>query len=503
PIIGGLTIPIFYLIVLELLRDKKVALASSALLAIAPFHVYQTSHAAPLTVGHFFMLLSIYLFIRYIRDKRFILPLAFSTMLLVSSHHLTTYFYIISITAIMLVDAAYRDRVDRKNFYMLVYVVAAASLAFSYWFFIAKPVFFNFMPAGLHLSPYYIVLLYYLLTFFGFTLVLLKKRWFNGKTFSKTTFRALPITSKIIWSFLAILGVELVFFSLASVPGLHLKVNLASIPYSIPIIMFISLSVAGFSSLKETREGLAVRVWFMVIFFSFLYAVLAGDRTNLYADRHLEYMIVPLCVPAAVALIKILDNVDVRKVFSHPLSLTGQRLVHTKRLLAVVFVVLMMVSNVLVVYPAMDSINAVDERVTQPCINAIYWMKGNISRNCVVASDHRLSMILWAEGFDITMGKTNLTWTCDNWTVCLAELYELNVSYILLDDIMREKVVNVDVGRYYYMSNESYGKFLNEPFELVYRNATLNELGEEVHWAEVYKVNWSYISSQLFSRLLR
>lgn len=499
PIIGGLTVPMMYFIVLELLKDKKVAFTSALLLAIAPFHVYQTSHAAPLTVGHFFMLLSIYLFVRYMRDWRFILPLILSTMLLVSSHHLTTYFYIISITAVTLVDAAYREKVDKKNLYMLVYVVAAASLAFSYWFFIAKPVFFDFMPAGVHLPPHYIVLLYYTLTFVSFTLVLLKKRWFTGRGFFKN--HGLSMTSKMIWSFSAILCGEVIFFSLASIPGLNLRVNLASIPYSIPIIMFISLSVAGFSSLKNSRGGVVVRAWFVVIFSSFLYALLSGGNTNLYPDRHLEYMIVPLCVPAAVTLTRIMERMEMRKVFSHPLVITGSKLVHTKCLLAVVFIVMFMVSNVLVVYPAMDSINAVDERVTQPCINAIYWMKGNVSEKCVVASDHRLSMILWAEGFNITMGKTNLTWTSRSWRVCLPELHELNVSYVLIDDIMRGKVVNVDVGKYYYMNNESYRKFSSEPFELVYRNVTLNAFGEEVHWAEVYRVNWSYICTDLFSRL--
>ncbi|MCK5300821.1 MAG: phospholipid carrier-dependent glycosyltransferase, partial [Thermoplasmatales archaeon] len=64
PIFGGLTIPIFYFIVFELLKNRRIAILSAALLSVATFHVYQTSHAAPLTIGHFFMMLSIYFFIK-------------------------------------------------------------------------------------------------------------------------------------------------------------------------------------------------------------------------------------------------------------------------------------------------------------------------------------------------------------------------------------------------------------------------------------------------------
>jgi len=62
---------------------------------------------------------------------------------------------------------------------------------------------------------------------------------------------------------------------------------------------------------------------------------------------------------------------------------------------------------------------------------------------------------------------------------------------------MREKVVNVDVGRYFHMTNESYDKFKEDPFILLYRNATFNNDFEEVHWIEMYKINYSKIPSTL------
>jgi hypothetical protein len=58
---------------------------------------------------------------------------------------------------------------------------------------------------------------------------------------------------------------------------------------------------------------------------------------------------------------------------------------------------------------------------------------------------------------------------------------------------MKEKVVHVGFAKIFYMTNESYEKFLHQPFELLYRNVTIDEEMNLVHWAEVYKVNWTYL----------
>jgi asparagine N-glycosylation enzyme membrane subunit Stt3 len=66
PVFGGLTVFIFYFIVYDLTKRRDLALLSSLFLAVIPFHVYQTSHAAPLTIGHFFMMLSFSLFTPFV-----------------------------------------------------------------------------------------------------------------------------------------------------------------------------------------------------------------------------------------------------------------------------------------------------------------------------------------------------------------------------------------------------------------------------------------------------
>ena len=118
-------------------------------------------------------------------------------------------------------------------------------------------------------------------------------------------------------------------------------------------------------------------------------------------------------------------------------------------------------------------------------------MDGNISKNSVIASDHRLEMLLWAEGFNITKGNTNKTWTSNNTISCFFELKQLKIEYILIDDIMKNSVVNVDIGEYFHMTNFSYEKFTKKPFELIYRNVTFDNNGMELHWAELYKIEYN------------
>lgn len=493
PIIGGLTVPIIYFIVLELIKDKRIALISAALLSIATFHVYQTSHAAPLTVGHFLMLLSLYFFIKYMKKKTYTTPLLLSTGLLVLSHHFTTYFYIVSITFILFANMLAKHRTDKNDMWNLAYVSCASSLAFGYWAFIAKPVFYGFMQGNMSLSSYQIIGLYYVFLFGGFIALLMKNKHFQNvlpiyrnKTFSLKT---------KVSVFFIILVVASVYASINGVPGVYAKITPLALFYSLPMLLFISLSLSGFSGLKKTRGGILIMGWIFALSASFFYSLLSG---KLLPDRHLEYLIVPLCIPAAISIVEIiegLNGLNVKNLFLNPSVLPKLTHHHIKYMLAIVVVACMGISNIMAIYPTIDALDTIDERVSQPCISALGWMNGNVSASSVVASDHRISMLLWAEDFNITMGKTNLTWTANNWTACLSELKELNITHIFIDDIMEEIVVNIDVGKYYHMSNESYDKFTMKPFELIYRNATVNNLGEEMHWAEVYAINISHIEN--------
>jgi len=114
PILGGLTPFLLYLIARETGLDRTTSALAGFLLVVSPIQLYQTSQPNYLTTGHFFLLLSILFFLAYHRKKYFLYPMSASIVLLVLSHQLSTYFFLISITGMVFSVNLLSDR--WKNF---------------------------------------------------------------------------------------------------------------------------------------------------------------------------------------------------------------------------------------------------------------------------------------------------------------------------------------------------------------------------------------------------
>jgi hypothetical protein len=487
PIIGGLTIPIYYFITKELIGDKKISLIASSLLAVSTFHVYQTSHAAPLTIGHFFMMLSMYFFIKYIKDQKYAIPLLTTTVFLILSHHFTTYFYIISITIILFYYTMDKQVKTTYLFHLIIYIILAATIAFGYWGFIATPV-LKYLTNNILYSPALIISLFYMLVLGGVFFIrflkthspqILKIRILKQSTKEKT----------ILLTILFIISL-LVIVIFTGIPGIDAKLTPLAVLFSLPMIVLIGFATAGFSLLSKQKGQLFIKGWFIGILLSFVYAIISG---SMYPDRHLEYLIVPLCIPAALTLNDLIEDYkesNIKRIFNHPSARI--QAIHLKKKIILIGSITILFTNMIVAYPTIESLDHIDERLSTPCINCMDWMEGNVSNASTIVSDHRISMLVWATGFQIPLVNNTYTiWTANNSTLCLPELQQLKITHIIIDDIMFNKVINVDVGQYYYFTNLSYQKFQKAPFELIYRNATFNNQQIEQHWIEIYKVNYS------------
>ena len=501
PIFGGLTVCIFYFIVYELTKRRDLALLSALFLAVIPFHVYQTSHAAPLTMGHFFMMLSCYLFLKSMDQKKYLLPLMISTIFLVMSHHLTTYFFLITIFFIVIIKSM---RVDLRTMYRdVAYVLTASALTFSYWIFIATPVFSTFMNHGLSISSYFVIALFYIGLFGGLlSIAAMKKR--NLSVLNKAKHSSLfhPTHSRrrallyFTAGFVFILCAEILFL-FVNFPVSGLRMKPLSILYSIPMLLFIGFGCLGVEYLKQVKNRWFFQAWLLAILSSFIYSLVTVN-TTLFPDRHVEYLTIPACLFAAVGVIYFFKLRERKMSFSYKKQLSYP----TIQALFVLVVCGLVFSNAVAVYPVYTSLEWMDESIPNETANAIEWINHHLDGNeTLIATDLRLSKMIWAEGINATFEETNDTWTCDTWVGCVkdfnAKEKQGRVTYVLIDDVMRDISVNVRVMQSVYMSNESYLKFSQEPFHLIYRNATVNRLNEEIHWAEVYSVNWTFIEQHL------
>ena len=511
PIFGGLSVLIFFFVVNELLEDRKKALFASLLFAVMPFHVYQTSHASPLTIGHFFMMLSFYFFIKFRKNTKYVIPLFVSTGLLIMSHHLTTYFYLVSLVFIVFVENASIRNWTQSLKKDIVYVLITSGLIFSYWMFVATPIFDDFMRsgfkiAGIKIDPAITITLFYIGFFSLFLLILIKRRL---NLFTKKN-KPNPKSAIIRFSLALIVCLSAMsIFLLVKLPWTNFSFTTLSIIYSIPLIIVIAFAVAGFRHTRFIKNGYFIRGWLLGLTLSFIYGLITNSNIIL-PHRHLEYMMAPLSIIAIYGISTIFLDIKYEKIQSiferiQPLKRPAIYFFREPRLfkkpqLIFLFVIIFLVSaNAVTVYPSHVALNASYEAITSENIDAIYWIENNLEKqNTVIASDHRLARMCEAVGFKTTVDEATLIWVKSDLKDYLPELMGIGknysrISHVIIDDIMKDKVVHVGFGKIFYFTEKSYEKFSNPPFKLLYRIKN----SDSEHWTEIYSVDWQYIDNYL------
>jgi len=553
PIFGGLTVLIFYFLVYELLHNRKIAILSSLILAVLPFHVYQLSHAAPLTIGHFFMILSLYFFVKYRKKTIYLYPLFISTVLLIMSHHLTTYFYLISLIFIVFFENASKDKWTLHLKKDVFYILLTSILVFSYWAFIATPVYDGFMNRGLNffgngIGAVFTIFLFYSLFFasFGvarltrrFSKYLIKAKESNKKTNSKKFLRILyklnpfirkknpSLKSRIYIFVIALISYVsvLIYFTHNPLFWQGYSLNIEAVLLITPFLVALDFALAGFRYTSQQKNGFFIRGWTFALLFSLLFAMITNNRV-LLPHRHLEYLMYPIAIISVFGIGSIFSDPDFKEIFSNfKESIRFPRIKPKKDfkrlgIFAAIILIFLVVSNAALVYPAHESLNQSHPRVRDEIyaedISVINWMTANLNENySLIVSDHCLERMIEAEDFITTEDQIEDLWSARNFSGCLEELFGIGqghskITHVVIDKFMKEKFVqyglNYGKPRFSYMTNKtcnaSYDKFLCQPFELIYSNESIiiDPLTEKpIYWAEIYQVNWTYINERLLS----
>jgi hypothetical protein len=557
PIFGGLSVLVFYFVARELLNDKKIAIISTLVFSVIPFHVYQTSHASPLTMGHFFMMVSMFFFIKYRKDSRFFTPLLISTILLIMSHHLTTYFYLIILIFIVFLENL-KSKTWTKSFKKdIFYLLSASIIIFSYWAFIATTVFDSFIRTGfsilgVRIDSIFIVSSFFVVFFLMFWLIKLIKE--GNRIIKKVRIFASRIFNNFFWEPLKLLVrnrkrdtigrsfwfekynihnrfflkfsltlissvIVMMVFSFVRIPWINDTFTPESIVFSFPFLVIISLGVAGFSYTWRTKNGSFICGWIMAVGISFIYAVFSSNRI-LLPHRHIEYTMAPLAIIAVFGFGGIFSDPNFKKLIvkfkvKKNLFLKKRSKKHflssKNPLLQIFIIILIIVSLSATPYLAHKTLKASDERITTENIAVIEWMSENLDKNSsMIASDHRLARMSEAYGFNTTKDETEEIWEAEYLDEYIDELIGIGknhdrITHVIIDNIMKYDVVHVHFGEIRYMINEtkedeemyaSYDKFLSQPFNLVYRNESIeiDPISQEpIRWTEIFEVNWTYL----------
>ena len=549
PIVGGLTVLITYFLVYELLKNRKIALISALILSVLPFHVYQLSHAAPLTMGHFFMILSLFLFVKFRKNTIFIYPLAISTLLLVMSHHLTTYFYLISIIFISFFENA-SIKVDRSKIRKdFLYAFFTSVLIFSYWAFIATPVYDGFMSRGfslfgIRLGSTFILAGFFILLILSFFIAKHIKD-FSEKIIEKHLLEKNKDTKNLTW-FLYILNpfirkgkpsiksriylftialsayfITLLLFVNSPLPWQGFSLTIEAILLITPFLIFLALALTGFRYTSSYKNGFIIRGWTISLLFSLLYAMISNNSV-LLPHRHFEYLMYPISILAVLGIGGIFSDPELKKIFSNIkrnfqiLIKKPKKSISRLSIIPVIFLSALIITSAASVYPTHDTLNKsyphVRDKIYIEDISVIEWMGENIDKNnSVVASDHCIERLIESEDIFTTQDRTQNIWAAENLSDYFEEILGITkshnkITHIVIDKLMREEYVQYGLidkkPKWTSMTNESYEKFNNSKiFNLVYRNESIEIdpiTNRPIFWAEVYEVNWSYINTILY-----
>jgi len=540
PIIGGLTVIPLYMITYELTKNKKISILAAALLAINPIHVYQTSMPYLLTVGHLFLLFSIYFFIKWVRESKYLGFLIASSIALLLSHHLSNYMYIISITGISFIGGIYNYIPKKTVKRAFTFIVSFTTGTIAYWI-LRVPGMKYFMSSPFHYAlPWYgtatigivlLIILYKIATTYNLNS--------SGKLWEKIG------SLKIVNAFSISLGISIGIFMMLALVGLHgYYIPIVAIFYSIPFMLTIGFIGVGFVRLRDYPASFYfVGSWLLAIVTSLIVGLITWS--SLEPWRHIEYMMEPLSIIGAIGIATILKSeffhkTSVRKrisvafeglsyaphkIFgentfeiSNPIPIGGAKVVGEPityeekypvgRLFEIIFIftiTFIVLMSGISAFPFMNHVErSTQEGISPVIMSGIEWLNENGNRNYTVATNHMIGTILEAYGFPSSFEYDYKIWNATNWVDCLDELEGLNGTYppigyvVITKDMYENGVFGYNNSQNpleppVFMGEKGYEKFHKEPFKLIYRNAT----ADDSDWVEVYTVDWNYINNYL------
>jgi hypothetical protein len=513
PLMGAATVVLFYFVVKSLKVNSTVSFISALILAMNPFHAYQTSHAAPMTVGHFFLALSLLFFLRMSERYWYFPILCLSSLFLIMSHHLTTFIYLLIIVGIFFFRGFDSDKRPDKFLLHLVYLVFLTSLIFAYWFFLAPPVFNSFMKGGLSISPYLTVALFYLGIFIMVVLLELKYRFnFNYKPKRFTKQQELIITGSVFILLLVIIGL----FSLTDLTT-GFKLLSSALLLLIPTILIYSIAFIGLNRIDFEPYGSEVKGMLYPVLFIFGFSLITWNHI-LLPFRFLEYIAYSISILSAIGFI----------AFSEiEFDISWKSLATKVKVISVLFIAAIIISGG-TTYAVQRATSQYEESISEQVAISLEYLDSIAPVNQTVASDHRISVLLWQHGFNSTYDYAYNLWFSRNWDsqACLAELNghgtELEygqIGYIVIDSVMVRDGVQSNINETPRAINATgYEKFNHQPFELIfesvsdekyiendvspnpakngiypYTRALSVPIPDAVDWCRVYMVNWTYI----------
>ncbi|MGI0068471.1 MAG: hypothetical protein ACREB9_08735, partial [Thermoplasmata archaeon] len=137
PVVAALSFLPLFLLFRRLFPHDGVALLGAAFASVFMPRVFSIAHPAPLALGDFLVVAALWMFVESRRDVRWYLPLGFTAGGLIVTHHLSTFFFLLSALGALVLLELWRPGLWSRRFPTreLVFIAGMSIATLAFWFY--------------------------------------------------------------------------------------------------------------------------------------------------------------------------------------------------------------------------------------------------------------------------------------------------------------------------------------------------------------------------------
>ncbi len=407
PTLGALGVMPLFLLFRRILPSDGVALLGAALSGVAAPRLLVLSHAAPVTLGDLLWIASLWAFVEQRKDPRWWGVLALTAPALILTHHLSSYFFLLTGLGLLVGLELYAPRRWTRRFPLpeFVFLGAFAIGLLTFWSQYALPFWSTIvLKQGLLSSPGTLVTGVVV----GMLLFALLVRWRRVRS-DRALASGRRASEKALWSLKfptrshvardglllsALIVVPLSVLMVVPLPGTQDVAPPLLLLWYAPMIAYIPLTSGTRGVLPASRLGPGLHALIVAVGLSAIFSIVSAS-TAIPLNRHTEYLIPPLALITALGITRGLS------------ALRDLRSVHSKvpYFAALASVVLLVAASGATAYPPPTLLEGFQEGFTPADLSESTWMAVSLPAGAHLASDHRLSDLYFYDS-----GGSPATW---------------------------------------------------------------------------------------------
>jgi hypothetical protein len=246
------------------------------------------------------------------------------------------------------------------------------------------------------------------------------------------------------------------------------------------------IGILGSNETLHGPEGIFLIAWMTGVGLAVVGSVAAGGQV-IILYRFTQYMMEPWAIFIGFGAVWLLSLIS--KGYPVKSASSVQSRPHRALPVAVIITILIISAGALA-YPPKSAMSGFQEGITEEEMIGVIWSDNNIESGAAVATDHRLSSMLFGfAGLNASWDYVELVFTEDNFADARDELNcsglpsgRKRIDYVMLSDELKSGVALVQWEQAEPISDASLEKFSQNPFYTIY------DTGE----VQIYFIDWKY-----------